>query len=1001
MYVAFQRVVWNGAAKRRSQQHRGLRCAAPTYPTSRSPQFIHQRKYASVVEDGIDAAVVAALDATDLDSLVDDPIPAPATPIVRRLKLESQRPRGAVSMYPRSGKTVDEIISSPTTATSSHQNQIDHILNTDEDKELSAKYGDVYAEQIALEREAVERCVERYTEELQSLLQMGRGASLKPFQQLLLKWYHPLVQQLTEEVAPYKDAVAAGALEGIPEYIPYLLNLSEEKLAVITVHEVLGACLKMRSGAAVKPLCLAIGESVQAEVNFEEMKALRLDRMRGAESGAETTVLGSAASPADASPRRSRTSYSSGVNHNMVRKDVIRAGHFTKKAITAQAAKRLSKEQAYWPSRIKVLVGAALVDLLRRVAKYTVKDPAGAPTEVPALEHSFAETLHKYYTKKVIRLHPVVFDQLDASLLFRETHHVRYFPMLIPPRPWTAPERGGYYKNNTPIIRFHSYADQVKSLEARQEDLAEVYRSLNVLGSTPWRLHNKLFQVAKRVWEQGGGLADIPDRRDLPMPLPPAGEGRTTSWFRQIKAIERHNSNLHSLRCDFQLKLEVAERFSARTMYFPHNMDFRGRVYPIPPHLNHMGGDLSRALLVFAEGKPLGERGLRWLKIQIANLYGKDKIPFDDRIKFVDQKLPEIFDSAKNPLDGGRWWLDADEPWQCLSACMELTEALESPDPLSYVSTLPVHQDGTCNGLQHYAALGGDPQGAKSVNLLPSARPQDVYSDVAALVQARMAQDSRNGVAMAQLLEGKVDRKIIKQTVMTSVYGVTFIGARQQINNALKDRGIVSDEQMYEASVYIAKKTFESIREMFTGAKEIMEWLAQCASVIAKKGRLVSWVTPLGLPVVQHYRQPNRTHIVRTALQSLILPDEEKADRIPVNKRQQRSAFPPNFVHSLDSSHMLLTALLCEKKEITFASVHDSFWTHASTVDQMNASLREAFVQLHRRPILRQLHENFRKTHSDLVFPDVPIATTKSQQSLVEPDRFKIEKVKESPYFFN
>ena len=34
---------------------------------------------------------------------------------------------------------------------------------------------------------------------------------------------------------------------------------------------------------------------------------------------------------------------------------------------------------------------------------------------------------------------------------------------------------------------------------------------------------------------------------------------------------------------------------------------------------------------------------------------------------------------------------------------------------------------------------------------------------------------------IAESLKGKVNRKVIKQTVMTSVYGVTFIGARQQI----------------------------------------------------------------------------------------------------------------------------------------------------------------------------------------------------------------------------
>jgi DNA-directed RNA polymerase len=33
--------------------------------------------------------------------------------------------------------------------------------------------------------------------------------------------------------------------------------------------------------------------------------------------------------------------------------------------------------------------------------------------------------------------------------------------------------------------------------------------------------------------------------------------------------------------------------------------------------------------------------------------------------------------------------------------------------------------------------------------------------------------------ALAKKLSGNIKRKIIKQTVMTSVYGVTFIGARE------------------------------------------------------------------------------------------------------------------------------------------------------------------------------------------------------------------------------
>lgn len=86
-------------------------------------------------------------------------------------------------------------------------------------------------------------------------------------------------------------------------------------------------------------------------------------------------------------------------------------------------------------------------------------------------------------------------------------------------------------------------------------------------------------------------------------------------------------------------------------------------------------------------------------------------------------------------IQGERWWQKSEEPWQTLAACFEIAEALKSPNPAEYVSKFPVHQDGSCNGLQHYAALGRDQHGAESVNLSPSACPQDVYSSIAALVR--------------------------------------------------------------------------------------------------------------------------------------------------------------------------------------------------------------------------------------------------------------------------
>jgi len=40
----------------------------------------------------------------------------------------------------------------------------------------------------------------------------------------------------------------------------------------------------------------------------------------------------------------------------------------------------------------------------------------------------------------------------------------------------------------------------------------------------------------------------------------------------------------------------------------------------------------------------------------------------------------------------------------------------------------------------------------------------------------------------AKLINGLIDRGVVKRTVMTSVYGVTYIGARQQIQEKIEEK---------------------------------------------------------------------------------------------------------------------------------------------------------------------------------------------------------------------
>ncbi len=166
-----------------------------------------------------------------------------------------------------------------------------------------------------------------------------------------------------------------------------------------------------------------------------------------------------------------------------------------------------------------------------------------------------------------------------------------------------------------------------------------------------------------------------------------------------------------------------------------------------------------------------------------------------------------------------------------------------------------------------------------------------------------------------------------------------------------------------------------------------MDWLGNLAGIVAQEGQPMSWITPLGLPVIQPYRKGKHL-IVTTLMQRMQLSDE--SDEIPVMVARQKSAFPPNFVHSLDSSHMLLTAVEMDKFGLPFAAVHDSFWAHASHVDSMNATLRHAFINLHKGPLLEDLRDSLVQRFPGVEFPPVP-----------QKGELKVECVGDSPYFFS
>lgn len=336
-------------------------------------------------------------------------------------------------------------------------------------------------------------------------------------------------------------------------------------------------------------------------------------------------------------------------------------------------------------------------------------------------------------------------------------------------------------------------------------------------------------------------------------------------------------------------------------------------------------------------------------------------------------------------------------------------------NPCEYESSIGIGQDGSCNGLQHYAAMLRDTKMAENVNVASREKRGDIYSVVKDYVSELIEVDNKisdkeNIKNMSKKINGKITRKMVKQTVMTSVYGVTDYGANAQVRKWLTEavnKGDINGfdnnneqgvNEIFKVANYIAKHTVNAIGKANTPAYLTMLWLKDCAYKIASNGHFVSWKTPLNLPCTQHYAHDKVTNIQGSKQNITLL--EKHGNNNKTNRFKQSNSFPPNFVHSLDSTHCLMTANECYNRinnnnnnkpyKITFASIHDSFWTHADDVDIMNIIIRDTFIQLHNQPLLQNLYKKFNLLHPSIDFIPPPNISN-----------FDLNEVKKSEFFFS
>jgi hypothetical protein len=423
---------------------------------------------------------------------------------------------------------------------------------------------------------------------------------------------------------------------------------------------------------------------------------------------------------------------------------------------------------------------------------------------------------------------------MDDALVNGVIHNALLSPLTTPPLDWTQVRKGGlsadHWAKEPLISERHPSIDHAARKAISRGRMRWVLDAVNALQRVAFTINRPVLDLMLRA-----GKPPAPDGSKPPI----WQEEKRQEWNEALAALDA-----------FHTDVVIAESMAdADRFWVPLKIDFRGRIYGIP-HFNFTREDRVRSLFLFEKGKPIGEEGLKWLKVHVAgtasgNNWSDNQKPGHlnslGRIEWTDANLDKLCGIGRAVLrrddpETIAWALPKKDPYQFIAACVELAQAIDTgPD---FETRLPLMFDGSQSGLQHLCAMTRADQGAY-VNMTAADEQDDFYERVARHVWDA-APDLRH------LMEGPSDRDLVKRPAMSYFYGSKLggfskskdgrwrpHGMTKQIIDVLKERRKNRIEGA-EAKA-LAKAINSAIEDMAPRATDVRNFLEKLVRLCAKK----------------------------------------------------------------------------------------------------------------------------------------------------------------------
>lgn len=293
--------------------------------------------------------------------------------------------------------------------------------------------------------------------------------------------------------------------------------------------------------------------------------------------------------------------------------------------------------------------------------------------------------------------------------------------------------------------------------------------------------------------------------------------------------------------------------------------------------------------------------GTQYLKIDIANNFGLDKLTWNDRLHWFENNEPELESlhaRAKHPI--------------LFRKAVRAMRTVQRNEPTNHIMGL----DATASGLQILACLSGCHNTAKAVNLINTGQRENVYGFIAEY--------------MNTIPDVSVDAEMVKKPVMTVFYGSTA-----------QPKALFG-----ETTALVA--FYNALQEQLTGAYELMLLFQQHWNPRATHH---VWTLPDG-------------HVARVPVISTVEKNIEidELDHMRFAYRAQLLSpkdtglsLAANIVHSLDGFVVRQMVKAAHKQGFWLAPIHDCFYTSPNYMNQVRQNYIHIMKWMSSQPLVSKI----------------------------------------------